>query len=124
MKAKREDFCDFCSQNLTSEKGQSFKYFPNNTDSFCEKTRNKSHKKTSPEAKKQADLSNPFFENPETQQKRHLSVNELAQHLRVSPRTIYGWVYRRLIPYQKIGPRLIRFDVEEIERWILQKRRN
>lgn len=58
-----------------------------------------------------------FFENRESK-KKFVSVNGLASHLDVSPKTIYGWIYRKLIPFQKIGPRLIRFDLQEVEQWI------
>jgi len=46
-----------------------------------------------------------------------MDAKELAQMLKVSDRTIYGWVSKGTIPTVKIG-RLIRFKVEDIEVWI------
>lgn len=51
-----------------------------------------------------------------------LTVNELASFLSVSPKTIYGWHYRGLIPAEKVGPWLIRFDAEKVMRWISNRK--
>jgi excisionase family DNA binding protein len=56
--------------------------------------------------------------------KKRLSVKELADYLGVAPKTIYGWVYKGLIQPERVGPRLIRFDLEKIEQWILQSKEN
>jgi excisionase family DNA binding protein len=53
---------------------------------------------------------------------RLLTIRELADILKVSKRTIEGWVYRRKIESIKIGPSLIRFDPEYVARWILQRK--
>ena len=50
-----------------------------------------------------------------------LSIRELALHLGVSIKTIYGWVYLRQIPYVKMG-RLVKFDSSDIEKWIETKK--
>lgn len=55
------------------------------------------------------------FEN-----KKYITAIELAQFLGVSKKTVYGWAYRGLIQPKRIGPRLIRFDLREIEEWISQ----
>lgn len=60
----------------------------------------------------------PIYENRIVRTKRFLNVKELAIFLNVSAKTIYGWVYRGIIEPERIGPRLIRFDVEKVERWI------
>ena len=57
---------------------------------------------------------NMIFENPG----ELLSVSEVARSLRVSEKTIYGWVYRNLLVPIRVGPRLIRFKKTEIERWL------
>ena len=44
-----------------------------------------------------------------------MTVIEVAQRFRVSPRTVQGWVHRRRIPHLKIGPKLIRFRVQDLE---------
>lgn len=63
----------------------------------------------------------PFFENSGT--KKKLTVNQLAHYLGISPKTIYGYTYRGIIPFEKVGPRLIRFDLEKIDQWILQNQK-
>jgi len=47
---------------------------------------------------------------------RFLDVNELAQMLRLKPRTIYEMVSQRRIPYRKAGDRTI-FLLDEILQW-------
>jgi excisionase family DNA binding protein len=54
--------------------------------------------------------------------KQLLDVKQLAERLRVSPKTIYGWVYRGIIEPERVGPRLIRFDFEKIEKWTSNKK--
>jgi len=54
---------------------------------------------------------------------RLLSANEAAQLLGVSAYTIRQWARERRIPYYKVG-RLLRFDADEIERWLGQQRRD
>ena len=46
---------------------------------------------------------------------RFLSVQEAAELLRVSPRTVYGWVTQRLVPHRKAGRRLIFLESELID---------
>ena len=53
--------------------------------------------------------------------KRFMNVKELSEYLSVRPQTIYKWTCYRKIPYYKIG-RLPKFDIEEVERWILKKK--
>ncbi|MEO0593362.1 MAG: helix-turn-helix domain-containing protein [Myxococcota bacterium] len=36
--------------------------------------------------------------------------------------TLYTYVHRRKIPHLRIGPRLVRFDVNELEAWLNEKR--
>lgn len=45
-------------------------------------------------------------------------VEEVADYLRVSTRTVESWVYRKVIPFRKVG-RLIRFKPAQIEQWTL-----
>jgi len=45
-----------------------------------------------------------------------LTVEEVADLLRVSPRSVYDWVYRGLIPFHKAGRRTI-FLLDEILEW-------
>ena len=50
-----------------------------------------------------------------------LKIEQLAEALQVSKRTVYDWTHTNYIPYYKLG-KGIRFKRSEIERWI--KRRN
>jgi excisionase family DNA binding protein len=52
---------------------------------------------------------------------RFLTVTEIAEHLRVKTATVYGWVYRRQIPFLKAGSRLL-FDSDEITSWLAGRR--
>lgn len=45
-----------------------------------------------------------------------LTVVEVANYLRVSIATIYGWVHERRIPFRRHGTRLI-FSREDLENW-------
>lgn len=54
-------------------------------------------------------------------QKKLLDIKELAEYSGISVSTIYDWVNQRRIPYVKIS-NLVRFDLEEINKWIEEKR--
>lgn len=47
-----------------------------------------------------------------------LTVEEVAELLRVEVTTIYVWTSKRKIPYRKVGGRL-RFDRDEVLQWTL-----
>jgi excisionase family DNA binding protein len=47
---------------------------------------------------------------------RFLTVDELAELLRVSPRSVYDWVSQGVIPFHKAGRRTI-FLLDEILEW-------
>jgi len=47
-----------------------------------------------------------------------LTIDDVAAMLRVSPKTIYNWAYRNLIPRIKIGRGLLRFRRDDILLWI------
>jgi len=51
-----------------------------------------------------------FFENL-------ITVNEISEWLRVPKKTIRDWVYKRKIPFKKVGNH-IRFARSEIKLWI------
>jgi len=46
-----------------------------------------------------------------------LSPTQLADFLGVSVGTVYGWIYKKEIPYLKIG-RLVRFHSGEVDKWL------
>ena len=50
-----------------------------------------------------------------------MTVDDLADYLRLAHGTIYNKVHRREIPFLKIG-RSIRFDLEEINKWATRKK--
>jgi len=53
--------------------------------------------------------------------KRFLSIHELSQYLGLAKGTLYVWVCHKQIPYLKVG-RLVKFDKQEIDAWLKQKR--
>ena len=46
---------------------------------------------------------------------KFLSVDEAAAFLRVSPRTVYGWVSQRALPHRKAGRRVLFLESELVE---------
>lgn len=54
---------------------------------------------------------------------RLFDIKQLSEILNVKPKTIYDWTHKGQIPYIKIG-RLLRFDLNDIERWIRNKKHN
>ncbi len=53
---------------------------------------------------------------------KFLTIKELAEHLGLKEKTLYGKVSRNEIPYYKIG-RLIKFKASDIDEWIASNRR-
>ena len=51
-----------------------------------------------------------------------LNVKAVSEWLQVKPSTIYLWAEQDGIPHLKLG-RLLRFDPDEIEAWLLSRRR-
>lgn len=58
-----------------------------------------------------SDISRPQF----------LTVEEVAELLRVSPRSVYDWVSQGQIPFRKAGRRTI-FLLDEILNWTAERR--
>ena len=52
-----------------------------------------------------------------------LTVNQIAEYLQVSPRTIREWVYIGFIPCAKLG-RNVRFKLSSVEKWVKNKEKN
>lgn len=62
----------------------------------------------------------PNFETSNSPQ--FLKVTELAELLKVKPRTIYEMVAQNRIPYRKPpGSNILRFDLQEILEWTRRK---
>jgi excisionase family DNA binding protein len=51
---------------------------------------------------------------------RFLTVEELAEMLRVEVRTVYSWVSQEKVPFRKAGRRTI-FLIDEILEWTAQQ---
>ncbi len=51
---------------------------------------------------------------------KFLTVKEAAEVLRVGPRTIYGYIYSRQIPYVKLGGKIL-IPANELEAFISKK---
>jgi len=49
--------------------------------------------------------------------KRLLSILEVADILRVSPKTIYSWIGRKYLPGVRLG-RLVKVDQDQLEKWL------
>jgi excisionase family DNA binding protein len=50
-----------------------------------------------------------------------LTIDQLSETLNVKKKTIYDWTHKGLIPYKRAG-RLLRFDLNDIERWLKNKK--
>jgi excisionase family DNA binding protein len=48
--------------------------------------------------------------------RKNLTKPELARELRVSMRTIDTWMQQKKIPYKKLSPHLVRFDLDQVEK--------
>jgi len=46
---------------------------------------------------------------------RFMSVGEAAEFLRIAPKTLYGLVSQRRVPYRKAGRRLLFLESELVE---------
>jgi excisionase family DNA binding protein len=57
-----------------------------------------------------------IFEIPKAE--HYLSVKDVAETYGVSQKTVRGWIYKKLLLPERIGPRLIRFKKSYIEQWI------
>lgn len=64
--------------------------------------------------------SNLIFENLDFS--HLLNVSEIAKYLGCKEKHVRNLVFRREIPFKKVG-RLVRFDVEEVRRWLNQRSR-
>lgn len=45
----------------------------------------------------------------------------IGSMLEIKPSTLKAWRKKRLIPYHKVG-RLVRYDTDEIKRWLEKKK--
>lgn len=52
-----------------------------------------------------------------------LTIEQLSKYLSVPELTIRDWVYKRKIPFKKLG-RLVRFDPPDIQKWLNERGRD
>jgi len=55
------------------------------------------------------------------ERRKLVDINYLSEYLGIPKGTLYAWVFLKKIPYFKIG-KLLRFDLNEIEVWIKDKK--
>lgn len=48
---------------------------------------------------------------------KYHTTDETADYLRISKATLYNYVYKRKIPFHKVGSRVL-FIYEELDAWI------
>lgn len=53
-------------------------------------------------------------------EKRFIGIHELAEYIDISSNTLRYWVWRKEIPYLKIG-KLLKFDIMKINQWLKEK---
>jgi len=46
-----------------------------------------------------------------------VSVKTLSEKLDIPQKTIRKWVYKRSIPFYKVGQKLVRFNLKEVRDW-------
>ncbi len=51
----------------------------------------------------------------------YLNYSQAAELLGVRTGTLYAWVSRRVIPFVRLSPRVVRFDREAIEKWLSER---
>ena len=52
-----------------------------------------------------------------------VDINKLSEIIGVKKKTIYDWTHKGIIPHKKLR-RLLRFDLNAIERWLNSKKCN
>jgi excisionase family DNA binding protein len=51
-----------------------------------------------------------------------LTYQELSEHLNIKISTLYALVCRKRIPHIRLSPRFVRFDANEINEWLTQRK--
>jgi len=46
------------------------------------------------------------------------TTDEVAESLSVASRTIFEWRKNRGFPFVRLGPKLIRYDIDAVESWL------
>jgi excisionase family DNA binding protein len=53
---------------------------------------------------------------------RFLTVEDVAESLQVKRTTVYGWIFRRVLPHVKVG-KFVRIDPEDFAEFLRLNRR-
>ena len=53
--------------------------------------------------------------------RRYLTAKHLAEMFEVSIRTVYSYVDQGLLPYTRVGPRLLRFSEDDIREFVRRR---
>jgi hypothetical protein len=56
------------------------------------------------------------LQNGQPPSRKRASKLDVAREYNVSPRTVDYWIQQHKIPYRKFGPRLLQFDLDQVER--------
>jgi len=56
-------------------------------------------------------------------QNRLISYDELAELWSIKKGTLQAWVHEGRLPHVRLGPRTTRFDLDELEAWVNDRRR-
>lgn len=64
----------------------------------------------------------PGDQNSESPKPRLLTYKQLEQLFGIKVATAAVMVRKGRIPYVRFGPRFVRFDIRDIERWIAENR--
>ena len=46
---------------------------------------------------------------------KNITVQEIAEHLKISTRSVFNLTKQRKIPFKKISKKCLRFDIEKVE---------
>lgn len=51
-----------------------------------------------------------------------ITYQKAAEYLDLPVGTLYAWVHEKKIPHVRLGPRTVRFDLDELVRWVVAGR--
>jgi excisionase family DNA binding protein len=54
-------------------------------------------------------------------ERRYLTIEEVAEMLQVSLKTIRNWIKTKELPVIKIGSQIMRFDPEAVDEWFKEQ---
>ena len=54
--------------------------------------------------------------------KELITYSQAARYLGLKMGTLYAMVSRRQVPHVRLGPRLVRFDPQELQEWVEARR--